>query len=141
MQSSVISCVTLHAINYPFLINLRSAPDYFGFNSFGDGYYIDPLDVPGMPQSLIYTLKSQDHIAHVASGNIATKHTAYINSEDEDYSVSMSAVMQRRASQRGSRKKGHRAASPMGHVSGTTIGVGKDANRRRSSVYTTSSGE
>lgn len=53
----------------------------------------------------------------------------------------MSAVMQRRASQRGSRKKGRRANSPMGHVGGSTIGVGKRGDRRRSSVYTTDSGE
>lgn len=66
---------------------------------------------------------------------------AFNNSEDEDYSVSMSAVMQRRASQRGSRKKGRRANSPMGHVGGSTIGVGKRGDRRRSSVYTTDSGE
>lgn len=50
--------------------------------------------------------------------------------------------MQRRASIRGSRKKRSRTASPipMGHVSGNTIVVGK-GDRRRSSVYTTSSGE
>ena len=58
--------------------------------------------------------------------------------------------MQRRASVRG-RKKGfispRRTSSPMGHVSGVgsvgvsnTIAVGK-GDRRRSSVYTTSSGE
>ncbi|XP_031618475.1 uncharacterized protein LOC116337754 isoform X2 [Contarinia nasturtii] len=74
----------------------------------------------------------------------------YINSEDEDYSLSLSAVIQRRASVRG-RKKGYysprRASSPMGHVSGVcgipagnSIAVSK-ADRRRSSVYTTSSGE
>lgn len=78
------------------------------------------------------------------------RYTEYINSEDEDYSLSLSAVIQRRASVRG-RKKGYysprRASSPMGHVSGVcgipagnSIAVSK-ADRRRSSVYTTSSGE
>lgn len=78
------------------------------------------------------------------------KRIEYINSEDEDYSLSLSAVIQRRASVRG-RKKGYysprRASSPMGHVSGVcgipagnSIAVSK-ADRRRSSVYTTSSGE
>lgn len=66
------------------------------------------------------------------------------DSEDEDYSVSVSAIMQRRASVRGYRKKGYksprRASSPMGHVIGMSFsGVGNE--RRRSSVYTTSSGE
>lgn len=76
----------------------------------------------------------------------------YINSEDEDYSISLSAVIQRRASVRG-RKKGYyntsprRASSPMGHVSGvcgisaSNSIVASKADRRRSSVYTTSSGE
>lgn len=75
-------------------------------------------------------------------------HTEYINSEDEDYSLSLSAVIQRRASVRG-RKKGYysprRASSPMAHsggvfIAGNSIAVSK-ADRRRSSVYTTSSGE
>lgn len=63
------------------------------------------------------------------------------DSEDEDYSVSVSAIMQRRASVRGNRRKGsRRASSPMGHVIGMSFsGVGNE--RRRSSVYTTSSGE
>lgn len=49
--------------------------------------------------------------------------------------------MQRRASVRGNRRKGsRRASSPMGHVIGMSFsGVGNE--RRRSSVYTTSSGE
>lgn len=74
----------------------------------------------------------------------------YVNSEDEDYSLSVSAVIQRRASIRG-RKKGYisprRASSPMGHASGVGgIGAGNSivvakTDRRRSSVYTTSSGE
>lgn len=74
----------------------------------------------------------------------------YINSEDEDYSLSLSAVIQRRASVKG-RKKGYisprRASSPMGHVSGIGgIGavnsiVAAKNDRRRSSAYTTSSGE
>lgn len=77
--------------------------------------------------------------------------TDYINSEDEDYSISVSAVMQRRASTKGHRKKGYisprRASSPMGHVigmgGGCTIGSGGGSSfdRRRSSVFTTSSGE
>lgn len=79
------------------------------------------------------------------------KRIEYINSEDEDYSLSLSAVIQRRASVRG-RKKGYysprRASSPMGHVSGGVCGIPaansntvSKADRRRSSVYTTSSGE
>lgn len=68
-----------------------------------------------------------------------------MNSEDEDYSLSLSAVIQKRASIKG-RKKGYisprRGSSPMGHVSGAgnSIVVAK-TDRRRSSVYTTSSGE
>lgn len=93
------------------------------------------------------------------------------NSEDEDYSLSVSAVMQRRASTKGhhNHKKSsivvgsaaaagitgyispRRASSPMGHVialGGSIGGVGGSGgtaassfDRRRSSVYTTSSGE
>lgn len=85
------------------------------------------------------------HISHISDTCIE-----YINSEDEDYSLSLSAVIHRRASVRG-RKKGYysprRASSPMGHVSGVcgipaanSNAVSK-ADRRRSSVYTTSSGE
>lgn len=73
--------------------------------------------------------------------------TEYVNSEDEDYSVSLSAVIQKRASVKG-RKKGYisprRASSPMGHASGGGAGnsiVVAKTDRRRSSVYTTSSGE
>ncbi|XP_055322286.1 transmembrane channel-like protein [Sitodiplosis mosellana] len=94
-----------------------SADPYLGFQPYYDQFYMEPIDVP-----------------------------EYINSEDEDYSLSLSAVIQRRASVRG-RKKGYysprRASSPMGHVSipaGNSIAVSK-ADRRRSSVYTTSSGE
>lgn len=58
--------------------------------------------------------------------------------DEEDYSVSVSAIMQRRASVRGYRRKSssrnsRRASSPMDHVL-------DNAERRRSSVYTTSSG-
>ncbi|XP_037945139.1 uncharacterized protein LOC119677740 [Teleopsis dalmanni] len=59
--------------------------------------------------------------------------------DDEDYSISVSAIMQRRASVRGNRSKrgsrnSRRASSPMDHVLDS-------AERRRSSVYTTSSDE
>ncbi|XP_061400268.1 transmembrane channel-like protein, partial [Musca vetustissima] len=59
--------------------------------------------------------------------------------DEEDYSVSVSAIMQRRASVRGYRRKSssrnsRRASSPMDHVL-------DNAERRRSSVYTTSSDE
>lgn len=57
----------------------------------------------------------------------------------EDYSVSVSAIMQRRASTRRSSRKSfkgpRRASSPMGPL------IGGLNERRRSSVYTTSSGE
>ncbi|XP_059612724.1 transmembrane channel-like protein [Phlebotomus argentipes] len=66
------------------------------------------------------------------------------DSEDEDleeYSVSVSAIMQRRASTRGARKRGYRsprrASSPMGNAMSFPGGP----DRRRSSVYTTSSGD
>lgn len=68
--------------------------------------------------------------------------TNEIDSEDEDYSVSVSAIMQRRASSRRSRRKSfrgsRRGSSPMGPIIG---GIGGLNERRRSSVYTTSSGE
>ncbi|XP_075163206.1 transmembrane channel-like [Haematobia irritans] len=59
--------------------------------------------------------------------------------DEEDYSVSVSAIMQKRASVRGYRRKSssrnsRRASSPMDHVLDNT-------ERRRSSVYTTSSDE
>ncbi|TMW53680.1 hypothetical protein DOY81_001225, partial [Sarcophaga bullata] len=59
--------------------------------------------------------------------------------DEEDYSISVSAIMQRRASVRGYRRKSssrnsRRASSPMDHVL-------ENAERRRSSVYTTSSDE
>ena len=61
--------------------------------------------------------------------------------EDADYSLSVSAIMQRRASVRGYRtKKGYRSprrtSSPLSNI----IAIGSN-DRRRSSVYTTSSGE
>lgn len=58
-----------------------------------------------------------------------------LNSDEDDYSVSVSAIMQRRLStKRGSRKgKRKSAASP--------LDVLEKKDRRRSSVYTTSSGE
>uniref|UniRef100_A0A1B0GNC2 Uncharacterized protein n=1 Tax=Phlebotomus papatasi TaxID=29031 RepID=A0A1B0GNC2_PHLPP len=66
------------------------------------------------------------------------------DSEDEDleeYSVSVSAIMQRRASTRGARKRGYksprRTSSPMGNAMNFPGGL----DRRRSSVYTTSSGD
>lgn len=59
------------------------------------------------------------------------------NSEDEDYSLSLSAVLHRRAS---SRKKGARRPSTSSQMAGNAINVAK-IDRRRSSVYTTSSGE
>lgn len=64
----------------------------------------------------------------------------YINSEEEDYSVSVCAVMQRRASIRGGRRLGtlspRRTSSIMSHAM-----VSGSVDRRRSSVFTTSSGE
>lgn len=59
--------------------------------------------------------------------------------DEEDYSISVSAIMQRRASVRGYRGKrgsrnSRRASSPMDHVLDSV-------ERRRSSVYTTSSGQ
>ncbi|XP_037050808.1 uncharacterized protein LOC119084830 [Bradysia coprophila] len=61
-----------------------------------------------------------------------------LNSEDEDYSVSVSAVIQRRASTKGRRFSGflspRRTSSQMSHI----IIPG---DRRRSSVFTTSSGD
>lgn len=59
--------------------------------------------------------------------------------DEEDYSLSVTAIMQRRASIRGYRcKRGsrtsRRASSPMDQVL-------DNAERRRSSVYTTSSGK
>ncbi|GAB0099678.1 transmembrane channel-like protein [Sergentomyia squamirostris] len=67
------------------------------------------------------------------------------DSEDDDleeYSVSVSAIMQRRASTRGTRKRGYRSprrtSSPLGNAMNFP-GGGPD--RRRSSVYTTSSGD
>lgn len=59
--------------------------------------------------------------------------------DEEDYSVSVSAIIQRRASVRGYRGKrgsrySRRASSPMDHLMDTV-------ERRRSSVYTTSSGK
>ncbi|XP_062549373.1 transmembrane channel-like protein isoform X2 [Armigeres subalbatus] len=57
---------------------------------------------------------------------------------DEDYSASLNAIIKRKASikkKRGSRRH-RRASSPVSQIMGSTSG-----DRRRSSVYTTSSGE
>ncbi|CAD7082202.1 unnamed protein product [Hermetia illucens] len=60
-------------------------------------------------------------------------------SEEDDYSASVSAIMQRRASIRGNRKKSFRSStrnsSPMDALTSAA------ADRRRSSVFTTSSGD
>ncbi|XP_055844282.1 transmembrane channel-like protein [Episyrphus balteatus] len=67
--------------------------------------------------------------------------------DEEEYSVSVSAIMQRRASVRGNRKcgsrKSRRASSPMDHVLDTVSQTGGTGggDRRRSSVFTTSSGD
>ncbi|KNC22493.1 hypothetical protein FF38_08834, partial [Lucilia cuprina] len=87
----------------------------------------------------------QRHFEDYNTGYITTPthHTDYRNADndedddEEDYSVSVSAIMQRRASVRGYRRKSssrnsRRASSPMDHVL-------DNVERRRSSVYTTSS--
>lgn len=57
-----------------------------------------------------------------------------LNSDEDDYSVSVSAIMQRRLStKRGSRKGKRSVSSPLDML--------EKKDRRRSSVYTTSSGE
>lgn len=65
--------------------------------------------------------------------------------EDEDYSASVSAIMQRRASIRGTKRrasrKSRRASSPMDNLLDNITLNNNSADRRRSSVYTTSSGE
>lgn len=77
----------------------------------------------------------------------STPHSDYNNvdnngdndDDEEEYSLSVSAIMQRRASVRGYRRKSscrnsRRASSPMDHVL-------DNVERRRSSVYTNSSGK
>lgn len=54
---------------------------------------------------------------------------AILTDEDEDYSASVSAILHRRASVRKVKGVGRRTSSPL------------DSDRRRSSVFTTSSGE
>ncbi|XP_065361939.1 transmembrane channel-like protein [Calliphora vicina] len=79
---------------------------------------------------------------YIATPTTHTDYHAGDNDDDddeEDYSVSVSAIMQRRASVRGYRRKSssrnsRRASSPMDHVL-------DNVERRRSSVYTTSSDE
>ncbi|XP_058123628.1 transmembrane channel-like protein [Anopheles ziemanni] len=65
--------------------------------------------------------------------------------DDEDYSASLNAIIQRKASVKKKRAgyKGHRrASSPISQMMGLPDGVGGGGGgRRRSSVYTTSSGE
>ncbi|XP_021699107.1 uncharacterized protein LOC5566135 [Aedes aegypti] len=60
------------------------------------------------------------------------------DTEDEDYSASLNAIIKRKASikkKRGSRRH-RRTSSPISQIMGSSSG-----DRRRSSVYTTSSGE
>lgn len=60
------------------------------------------------------------------------------DSDEEDYSASVNAIIQRKASSRKSRKRGsRRASSPFS----PDILPGTEGGRRRSSVFTTSSGE
>lgn len=59
-------------------------------------------------------------------------------SDDEDYSASVNAIMQRRASTKKARRRNsRRGSSPFS----PDILMGSETGRRRSSVYTTSSGE
>ncbi|XP_060519622.1 transmembrane channel-like protein [Cylas formicarius] len=57
------------------------------------------------------------------------------DSDQEDYSASVNAIIQRRASSRRSRRRNRRASSPL------DVMPGLDNGRRRSSVFTTSSGD
>lgn len=60
------------------------------------------------------------------------------NSDQEDYSASVNAIIQRRASIRKSkRRNSRRASSPFS----PDVLPGTENDRRRSSVYTSSSGE
>ncbi|KAJ3663791.1 hypothetical protein Zmor_008017 [Zophobas morio] len=60
------------------------------------------------------------------------------DSDEEDYSASVNAIIQRRASTRKSRRRSsRRASSPFS----PDILLGSENGRRRSSVFTTSSGE
>lgn len=60
------------------------------------------------------------------------------DTDEEDYSASVNAIIQRRASTRRSKKCNRRASSPF---SLDLVPTGLDETRRRSSVFTTSSGE
>lgn len=55
-------------------------------------------------------------------------------SDEEDYSASVNAIIQRRASTKRSKKQTRRTSSPFGAET-------SNPDRRRSSVFTTSSGE
>lgn len=72
---------------------------------------------------------------------IQQKKTVILDAEEtdeEDYSASVNAIIQRRASTRRSKKYNRRASSPF---SLDLVPTEVDETRRRSSVFTTSSGE
>lgn len=125
--------------------------DYFGYQSYSEQTYPESIDNNSgkLNKSIYkrnfdprYSSESVNHLHWIFS----RPHTEYLNSEDEDYSFSLSRVLHRRAS---SRRKGYHsprrtsASSQMAHIStmsGNSANVVK-GDRRRSSGYTSSSGE
>lgn len=98
------------------LLSLDISDDYFYHLDKESPIYMEPVSPLGLPD---------------------------IGSEDDDYSVSVSAIMQRklstRQSKKGPSKKNSRRTSSPKDIMFDNNKMGKD--RRRSSVYTTSSGE
>lgn len=89
--------------------------------------------------SSAYNQNESQHHSHHQDLAYVQQNGAGDVDDEEDYSISVSAIMQRRASVRGYRGKrgsrnSRRASSPMDHVLDSV-------ERRRSSVYTTSSGK
>uniref|UniRef100_A0A1I8MDH9 TMC domain-containing protein n=1 Tax=Musca domestica TaxID=7370 RepID=A0A1I8MDH9_MUSDO len=98
-----------------------------------------PTSGVGIEFSEFAQRKSPGFSIHAANADNNDEDNDEDIDDEEDYSVSVSAIMQRRASVRGYRRKSssrnsRRASSPMDHVL-------DNAERRRSSVYTTSSDE
>lgn len=121
--------------------------DYFGYQPYPDQNCQESFDNSGDLGDHITIVALNEFICKTFKILLHFPTTEYLNSEDEDYSFSVSRVIHRRAS---SRRKGYHSprrtstSSQMAHITtmpGNSANIAKGADRRRSSVYTTSSGE
>lgn len=117
--------------------DISSRCNLFNPNSLSSPVTSENLQFPplaGKPKNFLSSAHQVKVFVFVKSNCLSGEE----NSDDEDYSASVTAIMQHRASSCKSRKKGNRRASSP--FSPDVLPCAENG-RRRSSVFTTSSGE